>query len=154
MGKGKKVLFVCSSGGHLLQLYTLYNALDLSDDNIWVSFDKPDARSLLKFQRTYWAHYPTNRNYKNLIKNALLAIKIFLKEKPTHVVSTGAGVAIPFFMLAFCLNKRTIYIESYARKHDLSLTGKVMYRISRHFFVQSEILRKKYKKAVFCGTIY
>ena len=154
MNNNSKVLFVCSSGGHLLQLYTLFSALEVDIDNFWVCFDKPDANSLLNSQRIYWAHYPTNRNFKNLIKNGLLAIKIFRKESPTHIISTGAGVAIPFFILGFCLNKTTVYLESYARKEDVSLTGRVLYHISKHFFVQSEELSKKYKKAVYHGTVY
>ena len=57
---------------------------------------KKDARSMLKDEKMYPCYFPTNRNFKNLIKNTFLAIKILRKEKPDLIISSGAAVAVPF----------------------------------------------------------
>lgn len=152
--KNKKLLLVCSSGGHLLQLYNLNKPLWQEYGRVWVSFDKSDAQSLLKNERKYWGHFPTNRNIPNLIRNSILAWKILKKERPDCVISTGAGIAVPFFILARLFGAKAIYIESFARKTNISVTGKLVYWLANNFFVQSEVLEKQYKKAVFRGTIY
>ena len=47
----RPVLLVCSSGGHLLQLLALRDAWD-QFPRVWVTFDKSDARSLLRGRAT------------------------------------------------------------------------------------------------------
>lgn len=93
-----KVCLVGSSGGHLTHLYML-KPFWQSKDRFWVTFDKEDARSLLGDERMYPCYYPTNRNIKNLIRNTFVAINVLRKEKPDLIVSSGAAVAVPFFIL-------------------------------------------------------
>ncbi|MEH6591222.1 MAG: PssD/Cps14F family polysaccharide biosynthesis glycosyltransferase [Halioglobus sp.] len=150
----KKLLLVCSSGGHFLQLYSLSKPLCEGYESVWVSFDKSDTRSMLEGQRRYWGHFPTNRNIPNLFRNLLLAWKILRLERPNCVISTGAGISVPFLLLARFFGAKAIYVESFARKTNISLTGKLVYWFVDHFFVQSEPLEKQYSKAVYRGTIY
>lgn len=153
-GANKKLLLVCSSGGHLLQMYSLKKPLWDQYDRAWVTFKKSDAQSLLSGERVYWGHYPTNRNIRNLLRNMVLAWKVLRHERPDFVFSTGAGIGVPFLLLARLLGAKAIYIESFARKDDISLTGRLVYGFVDHFFVQSEKLAHQYKKAVYRGTIY
>ncbi|GAH94597.1 unnamed protein product, partial [marine sediment metagenome] len=83
----------------------------------------------LNGEKTYWGHYPTNRNIKNLIKNTFLAIKILIEERPDIIVSTGAGVAVPFFYIGKLLGAKLIYMEVYDRIDSPTLTGKIVYPI-------------------------
>ena len=55
------LLLVCSSGGHLLQLHELRGAWE-PFNRTWVTFDKSDARSMLRDERVIHAFGPTNRN--------------------------------------------------------------------------------------------
>ena len=153
-GENKKIMLVCSSGGHLLQLWSLSKPLWQNYDRVWVSFKKSDAESLLKQEKIYWGHYPTNRNLKNLARNLVLAWKILRVERPDCVISTGAGIAVPFLVLGKLLGAKSIYIESFARKSNISLTGRLVYYFVDNFFVQSEQLAERYNKAVYKGTIY
>ena len=73
-----KIALVSSSGGHLSQLFLMKDCWE-KYDRFWVSFDKPDANALLKDEKLYHCHYPTNRNVKNTIKNTFLAIKLLIK---------------------------------------------------------------------------
>ena len=80
-----KICLVGSSGGHLTHLYLLEDWWK-KHDRFWVTFEKQDAKSILKDEKKYWCFFPTNRNIKNLIKNTFLAIKVLIKEKPDIIV--------------------------------------------------------------------
>jgi UDP-N-acetylglucosamine:LPS N-acetylglucosamine transferase len=126
---------VGSSGGHLLQLFVLRAAWsDL--ERFWVTFPTEDAQSILRDERAYWCHHPTNRNLPNLVRNTVLAIRLLLRERPTHIISTGAAVAVPFFWIGRLLGATTIYIEVFDRVDGPTLTGRIVRPVTSHFFVQ------------------
>ncbi len=147
-----KIALICSSGGHLFQLFRLRDSFE-KYPRFWVTFLTEDAQVLLKNEKVYCAYSPTNRNVINFIRNFFLALKIVRKERPTVMISTGAGVAVPFFYLGRMLGIKTIYLESLARIDDLSLSGKMVYHFADHFLVQWEDLARRYKKAVYAGKV-
>lgn len=147
-----KLCLVSSSGGHLMQLHLL-KPWWRKYEHFWVTFKKEDAISLLSGEKTHWAYYPTNRNVKNLIKNAFLAIKILIKERPDIIVSTGAGVAVPFFYIGKLLGARLIYIETYVRINSLTLTGKIVYPLIDAFILQWKEQKKFYPKGIILGEL-
>lgn len=148
-----KICLVGSSGGHLTHLYMLKQFWS-EYDRFWVTFDKEDARSILEREKVYSCHYPTNRNFKNLIKNTFLAIKILKKENPDIIISSGAAVAVPFFYIGKLKGKKLIYIEVYDRFDKATITGKLVYPIVDKFIVQWEEQRKIYPKAINLGSIF
>jgi len=147
-----RLCLVASSGGHLLQLVSLREAWQ-AHERFWVAFPTDDARALLEGESVRWAYYPTNRNAKNLVKNLWLAWRILRRERPHAIVSTGAGVAVPFLWVGRLLGVRTIYIESLARIQSLSLSGKLVYPIVHRFFVQWPELLHRYPKAIYGGRV-
>ena len=104
-----KLCLVASTGGHLLQLVSLEQAWK-PHERFWVTFPKIDAQTLLKNERVVWAYHPTNRNVKNLIKNLWLAWRLLRRERPEVIISTGAGVGVPFLS-----RDRNMEMESYSR---------------------------------------
>ena len=136
-----KVCLVGSSGGHLTHLYMLKPFWE-NKDRFWVTFDKQDAKSILKDERMYPCYYPTNRNIKNLIRNIGVAWKVLRKEKPDVIISSGAAVAVPFFYLGKLFGKKLIYIEVFDRI------------IVDKFIVQWEEQKEVYKKAINLGSIF
>ena len=68
-----KVALICSSGGHLAQLYQLRPWWD-KHERFWVTFDLPDSRSLLQDEEVTWAYNPTTRNAWNALRNLWLAL--------------------------------------------------------------------------------
>lgn len=151
--KNMKVCLVGSSGGHLTHLYMLQPFL--KDKNcFWVTFDKEDARSLLKNEKMYPCYYPTNRSLKALWKNTIIAWKILRKERPDLIISSGAAVAVPFFYLGKLFGAKLIYIEVFDRIDKPTITGKIVYPIVDAFVVQWEEQRKIYKKAINLGSIF
>ena len=148
-----KIALVGSSGGHLTHLYLLKKFWE-NEDRFWVTFDKTDAKSILKEERFYPCYYPTNRNVKNTIKNTILAFKILRKEKQDLIISSGAAVAVPFFWLGKLFGAKTVYIEIFDRIDKPTLTGKLVYPVTDKFIVQWEELKKVYPKAINLGGIF
>ncbi len=149
-----KILLVCSSGGHLLQMKRLADSAFVDTDYIWVCLPSADSKSMLKFEKVIWAFGPTNRNYWNLFRNLCLAPFVLIKERPKYIISTGAGVAIPFLLLGRVFGMKVIFVESFARQSELSLTGKFAYRIANLFIVQNPELAKQFPKAIYAGVVY
>jgi beta-1,4-N-acetylglucosaminyltransferase len=150
--KNKKLCLVCSSGGHFLELYSL-EILWQQHSHFWVTFKDRDTCHFLKGENVYWAFFPTTRNLKNFFKNFCLAFRTLPKEKPDFVISTGAGVGVPFSIIGKILGSKIIYIESFARIDTLSLSGKLIYFFADNFLVQWPQLAEKYKKAIYRGQL-
>ena len=123
-------------------------------ERFWVTFDKEDARSILKEERMISCYHPTNRSIKALIKNTRLAWKVLRKERPNLIISSGAAVAVPFFYVGKFFKAKTIYIEVFDRIDKPTLTGKLVYPVTDRFVVQWKELKKVYPKAVYLGSIF
>jgi UDP-N-acetylglucosamine:LPS N-acetylglucosamine transferase len=147
-----KLALVASSGGHLAELFCIHE-LWQAHERFWVSFPTPDAESLLADETVFWAAYPTNRHLPNLLRNLALAWRLLRRERPDVVISTGAGVAVPFLILARVLGIRSVYLESITRIRELSLSGYLVYPFVDRFLVQWQELAKRYRRARFHGRI-
>ena len=147
------VLLVASSGGHLLQLSQLKDQWPRRLRH-WVSFDTPDARGLLEGEDVTWAFHPTNRNAGNLMRNLWLARRVIRATRPTGIVTTGAGVAVPFCYVGRLAGARVVYIESFARVSQPSLTGRLVHPVATAFFVQWPALEHAFRKARYEGQLF
>ena len=130
-----KILFVCSSGGHLAQLYRLRPWWQ-GHQRAWVTFNDPQSRSLLTGETVIHAHSPTTRNIPNAVRNLRLAFRVLRDQRPDVVLSDGAGVAFPFFLAAQALGSATVYLEVYDRISRPTLTGKLCYPFTELFLLQ------------------
>lgn len=147
-----KLLLVCSSGGHLLLLHQLRPWWE-QHERSWVTFRKTDAESLLSDERVDWAHHPTQRNIPNLLRNLRVAWRVLHRERPDVIVSTGAGVAFPFFLLAKPLRIKTVFVEAYERIDRPSLTGRLCYPICDLMALQWEEQRRFYPRGELVGAL-
>ena len=147
-----KLCLVSSTGGHLLQLVNLRGAWQ-AHERFWVTFPKMDAKTLLEDERVIWAFHPTNRSLKNLVRNLWLAWRVLRRERPDVVLSTGAGVGVPFLWMGRWLGMTTIYVESMTFIRHLSLSGRLVYPVVNRFFVQWPELPVRYPRAVYAGRI-
>jgi UDP-N-acetylglucosamine:LPS N-acetylglucosamine transferase len=147
-----KVLLVTSSGGHLVQLQALRPWWE-EHERVWVSFDTPDVRSALTGERFIAAYRPTTRNVPNLLRNMVLALRVLLLERPDVVISTGAGVAVPFFWWARLLDISTVYLEVFDRIESPTLTGRLCYPVADAFLVQWDSQLSLYPGAINVGQV-
>ena len=86
--------------------------------------------------------------------NFLKACKIWFKEKPDIIVSTGTIIFLPFVLLAKLTCKKIIYIETFSRIYDRTKTGALVYKYADLFIVQWESMREVYPNAVYGGSLY
>ncbi|GAB3207526.1 UDP-N-acetylglucosamine--LPS N-acetylglucosamine transferase [Marinactinospora thermotolerans] len=146
------VLFVASSGGHLAQLCALRPWWE-ERERAWVTFRTPDAESALAGEDVRWAYHPTTRHLGNLVRNTVLAARTLARTRPSVVVSTGAGVALPFFALAWLLRIPTVYIEVYDRIDTPTLTARLCRPFTRLFLAQWEEQRAFMPTAITVGPL-
>jgi UDP-N-acetylglucosamine:LPS N-acetylglucosamine transferase len=134
-----KTLIVASPGGHLLQMLALKPAWE-DMERSWVTLRSTDVEYLLRDEDVIYGHGPTPRNVANFFRNLRLAWRVLRQEDPSVVVSTGAGLALPFFLLGRLQRRRLVYVESITRVEKLALTGRLVYPLATSFFVQWESL--------------
>ena len=146
------MLLVASGGGHLAQLVALRPWWE-GRRRTWVSFDTTDVTSRLAGERVRFAHHPTTRHIPNLLRNTLVALHVLLSERPDLIVSTGAGVALPFFVFGRLLGLPTVYIEVVDRVRSRTVTGRCCYRIANMFMVQWPEQQELYPHAVVVGVL-
>lgn len=149
--KTPKLCLVSSSGGHWEQLQKLKVLVDKYDGFLVTEkthFDA-EAKYLMKQTDLKDKMMPFKMTY-----NSILAIKIWIKEKPDFVITTGTMVAYPFYLLSIVFRKKFIFIETFGRADMPTVAGKRMEKHSDLFIVQWESQKKHYKKAIYGGCLY
>jgi UDP-N-acetylglucosamine:LPS N-acetylglucosamine transferase len=146
------VLLVCSGGGHLYQLHALHQAWQ-GYPRVWVTLDRDDARSLLRDETVVFAHGPTTRNLRNLLRNLVLAWRLVRSSRPSVVVTTGAGLAVPFVWVGKLWGARISFIESLARIEGPSLSCRLVAPLVDAMYVQWPELLDKLPRARYAGNV-
>ncbi|MBB1071735.1 polysaccharide biosynthesis protein [Limosilactobacillus reuteri] len=151
-----KILFTASSGGHLSELTQLKKII-LNNTSFLLTEKSEELSDSYIYQRVFYTN-PINRKEKffiiKFIKLFFKSMILYLKVKPDIVISTGALATVPICLISKMFNKKIIYIESFARIYDPSLTGKIMYRFADVFIIQWKELKKFYPKAKYFGGIF
>ena len=147
-----RVLLVGSSGGHLAQLLALAPLWD-ADRRTYVTFGTPDAVSQLRGERVTWAYHPTTRNIPNLVRNSVLAVRELRRRRPDVVVSTGAAVGFPFFVVARAMGIPTVFVEVYDRIDSPTLTGRLCRPLATLFCVQWPEQERFYRRSELVGSL-
>jgi beta-1,4-N-acetylglucosaminyltransferase len=150
--KNHKIGIITSRGGHLFQMYQLKEWWQRSD-RFWVTLPGSDVSSLLEKERIYYAHGPESRNVLSAILNLFCAIKIMFKEKPSLLISCGAGIAPPFFYIGKLFGVRLVFIEPFDFIQYPSLSGKLVEPIVDELLVQHTEQLKFFKHAIYKGSL-
>jgi beta-1,4-N-acetylglucosaminyltransferase len=146
-----RILLVCSPGGHLLQLLSMEPAYRDYEQS-WVTLRGADSEYLLAGRDVVFAHGPTNRSPRMALRNVGVAWRTLRSRKPDVVLSTGAALAVPCFLMGRLLGCRVVYVESLTRTSRLSLSGRLVYPLAHAFFVQWPTTTRL-RRAVYAGSI-
>ena len=122
-------------------------------DRTWVTLEAPDPEHLLEDDRVIFASGPTNRSIRALLSNLALAWRLVRRERPDAILSTGAALAFPFFLVGRLLRVRLVYVESLTRTESLSLSGRLVYPLATRFFVQWPGAAEGRRRATYAGSI-
>jgi beta-1,4-N-acetylglucosaminyltransferase len=135
MSRNLRALLVCSPGGHLQQMLALEPAWRGADVT-WVTLRSRDVEHLLAAGEVVYGRGPTNRSIFNFLRNLPLAWRTIRAVRPDAILSTGAGLAVPFFLIGRLLGCRLVYVESMTRTETISTSGRLVYPLAHQFFVQ------------------
>ena len=147
-----KICLAASAGGHLTELLQLEKTW-AGKDHFYLTDARTNGLALAKKHKTFFLTCP-RRNPLKLLLNLVQALGLFLSEKPDLVISTGADTAVPFCLIAKLFRKKVVFIESFCRINEPSLSGKIMYRFSDLFLVQWKENLEFYPKAEFRGGVF
>lgn len=149
----RRAILVGSSGGHLAQLLPM-RQLFAPEERTWVTFRTADATGALDGENdVVWAHHPTTRNVPNLLRNAVQAWKVLSTRRPDIVITTGAGVALPYFVLSRFFGARTVYIEVYDRVDSPTLTARLCSPFTDLMAVQWPEQQRLYRQTTLIGPL-
>jgi len=147
--KPLKTCIVSSCGGHLTEVRELIDAYG-EDPHFYVLNDKALLPPDMEGKTYFIAH--SERDWKVLL-NLWEAISILRRERPTAILSTGAGPAVPFALIGrLFFRTRVVFVETMTRVDRPSLTAKLMYRLAHDFYYQWPQLRRYFPKGT-CGGL-
>jgi len=159
----RTICLVASGGGHLEQLLFLSPLFSQHPHFFVTSLEGSPAITTREPQASVytlpnlgvglWRRRPFYFPVITLVSLFRL-VRVFRKERPSLIISTGAGLCLPAFLLARLMGIRSVYIEAYARVHSVSLTGRLCYRLANLFLVQHRSLGDRLPRAVFGGSLY
>jgi UDP-N-acetylglucosamine:LPS N-acetylglucosamine transferase len=152
------LLLVCSTGGHLLQLVALREVWE-GASRVWVTFDKSDARSLLRSEQVVHAFGPTNRAFGltaalNTLRNAVLAWRVVSAARPSVILTTGAGVAVPFAWVGRLRGAQVVYVESLTRIDGPSLSCRLIAPVASRIYGQWPEFAEAVPRARYLGNVF
>lgn len=154
MAKQLKVCFAASSGGHLEEMSQL-SSLVKEGDFVWT--ERSEMAALDWCENIVYVPQMNRREWLFILKFIWLFLKSIywmIKEKPDAIISTGALITYPICLIGKMFGKKVIYIESFARVDQPSLTGKLLYKIVDIFIVQWKEMLKVYPHAIYGGGIF
>ncbi len=124
--RGRAAL-VASTGGHLEQIVRLRRLLGIDPHPLWITFDTPQARSLLsQEQRIVYVPYVGSRDLRGTARTVVPMAAALRDYKPDVVLSTGAALAGAALPLARVCGSTAVYLESVSRFRGPSMTGRVL----------------------------
>jgi UDP-N-acetylglucosamine:LPS N-acetylglucosamine transferase len=145
----RKICIVSSCGGHLTEVRTLQPAYARYEH-----FYVLNNRVCLPRDMTHNTYFITHseRDWRFLI-NLWEAWRILRRERPGLILSTGAGPCVPFALVGKVLRVPSIFIETFNRVTEPSLSGRIMYRLANVFFYQWDSLKRFYPKGTYVGPL-
>jgi UDP-N-acetylglucosamine:LPS N-acetylglucosamine transferase len=150
-GCGKmKICIVSSCGGHLTEVRALRTVYERYE-HFYVLNDRILLPKDMVGKTIFVRHSERDRLF---FVNLWEAWRIIRKERPSMILSTGAGPAVPFVLIGKLFRTPSIFIEISAQVIKPSLTGRIMYYLADRFFYQWKSLDRDFPKGTYGGLLY
>jgi len=143
------IFLIGSPGGHLDLLHALEPAFG-DRERIWVTLDGPRTERLRERGERVITLPPYRRSLCSYLTNAAAAHAVVRREQPRLVLTTGAGMTIPFCALARARGGRIVFAETMARVTGPSASGRVLARLASDVLVQWPEMSSVYAGARVC----
>ena len=89
-----------------------------------------------------------------MLRNLVVAWRLIGELRPKVMVTTGAGVAVPFAWIARLRGATIVYVESLARIDGPSLTYRLIAPIAERRYVQWPELAATLHGARYAGNVF
>ena len=147
-----RVCLIASSGGHWEQIKKFQVFMEKYDCT-FVTEKTEFKESLAKYLMMQTDLRDRLMIFKMAVK-LISALRIWFKEKPDFIITTGTIIAYPFYLLSILFKKKFVFIETFGRADMPTVAGRMMEKHSDLFIVQWEKQKKYYKKAIYGGCLY
>jgi beta-1,4-N-acetylglucosaminyltransferase len=145
-----KICIVSSCGGHLTEVRCLLPAYQ-QYPHFYVLNDKALLPADMLGKTLRITH--SERDWKFLL-NLWEAFVVLRRERPSLILSTGAGPAVPFALVGrWLFGARIVFIETITRIDRPSLTGRLMYALAHDFFYQWQGLAANFPHGKYGGPL-
>lgn len=142
---------VASLGGHLELLRAV--APELADVRpTWVTSEGVAAQGLRDAGQRVLTLPRLDRG-SAAPRSLLAGVVLALRERPRLVVTSGAGLAVPFCLVARALGSRLVHVETMARVSSGSTTGRVLSRVADAVLVQWDEMAEVLPGAEVCRPV-
>jgi beta-1,4-N-acetylglucosaminyltransferase len=146
----KRVLVVCSAGGHLREALAAIGHTIPSFD--LATFQVDHVKEIPSVRRLFYLIDPHVSLWKYMV-NAVQSVFLLLRLRPRVIITTGAGIALCCAIFGKWIGAKLIVVDTVACPDELSRTGRMLYRYADLFIVQWPELVKKYPKAIYGGCV-
>ncbi|MEM7257040.1 MAG: hypothetical protein AAF404_06595 [Pseudomonadota bacterium] len=145
------VLVIASSGGHLTQAICATSTI--SNDLVLVS--NKDMLDGDHFARVYTIR-DTQHNLLIHTLNIIAAIRIFWRERPMAVFSTGGPICLPFALMTRLTRTRFVFLDTMSRVTELSNSGKLLHKLGLcdSFLCQWRPVAEKHSEIEYHGQAF
>lgn len=134
----QKILAISSPGGHWIQLTRICAELEAKYD---VVYAMPDSLFKPQQNQKIYSVVDVSADDKwKLIPCAFQLLYIFLRERPSAIISTGAAPGAVAILLGKLLRRRTIWVDSIANVKQISRAGRLVQKHADVFLTQWEHL--------------
>ena len=144
-----KICIVSSCGAHLTEVralkpaYERYDHFYVLNDRVLLPKDMEGKTYFIRHSERDWLFF----------LNLCEAWRILLKERPSLILSTGAGPVVPFALVGKLFRVPTLFIETFTRVVRPSLTGRIMHYLADRLFYQWRPLECFFPKGIYGGTL-
>lgn len=147
----QSILVIASSGGHLTQAMCATSLVDR--ELILVS-----NKNMLDgghFSRIYTVR-DTQHSVVIHSLNFFSALKIFLRERPSAMFSTGGPICLPFALLAKLTGTRFVFLDTMSRVTELSNSGKLIHKFALYnsFLCQWQAVASQHSGVEYHGQAF
>jgi len=144
------IFIVCSSGGHLRQVFELIDIFPKERIVLITNTTKTELDGIIT--------YKIKGDFTdNLLKYRAISYALYLslKFKPTLIFTNGGGeLSVPFAYAGKLVGSDVLFMETISRVTSKSAAAKLVYPIADRFLVQWKSNLKKYgSKAEYWGSV-
>lgn len=135
MKNDKRIIAAASIGGHWIQLLRIAKPLENEFDVVYMSTHEKCAK-MVEGRDFYKMQDFSRWDAWKLIPAFFHCIGIVRKVKPTAVITTGAAPGLVVLLVAKCLGKKTVWVDSIANVRHLSLCGRIASHLATRTYTQ------------------